>query len=74
MPVLTCFELCAFSAFCGCYRNVMVYFTALLMSNVIEEGSNVFKSLGVLIFVSTAILKLVYRVEIPSSDAKLTKR
>ena len=52
----------------------MVYFTALLMSNVIEAGSNVFKSLRVLIFVSTAILKLVYQVVIPSSDPKLTKR
>ena len=52
----------------------MVYFTALLMCNIIEAGSNVFKSLGVLIFVSTALLKLVYRVVILSSDPKLIKR
>ena len=52
----------------------MAYFLALLMSNVIDAGSNVFKSLGVLIFVSTAILKLAYRVVIPISDPKLTKR
>ena len=53
---------------CVCYRNVTVYFTALLVSHVIEAGPNVFQSLWIPNVVSRAIVKPVYWFGIPNSD------
>ena len=72
MSVLTYFKL-PFKSCCGCYRNVIVYFTALLVSNVIEAGPNVLQSLLVSSALSRAILKPVYRFGIPESDPQTLK-
>ena len=56
-----------------CYRNVTVYFTALLVSHVIEVGPNVFQSLWILSVVSRAIVKPLYWPGIPNSDPQSLK-
>ena len=46
MSVLSQFEFCAFKFCCECHGNV-IFFSPLLVPNVIESGPNVYQGLGV---------------------------